>query len=186
MYLATSSVVSRCVSVLALAALVVLASGSVYAQLSTATVTGVVRDSSGGVIPNATVVLRNVDTSVERRSTTNTAGNYVFTNVPPGRYTMEVSAAGFKTNRVAEFGLAVNQTLTLDAALELGSLEQSVQVEATAEGVQSGGSTKPRVGSSEFYDGRDDLYTQGVDGFIHLVSRQLPVQDLVQARHGLG
>lgn len=108
-----------------------------FAQLSTATVTGIVRDSSGGAVPNATVVLKNVETTVERRSASNAAGNYVFTNIPPGRYTMETTATGFRTSKVSEFILAVNQTMTLDTTLEVGNLEQAVQVEAQAERLQA-------------------------------------------------
>src|SRR5947207_8403389 len=83
-----------------------------YSQLSSGTITGVVRDSTGAVVPSAGLVLRNVDTTVERRTITNNAGNYTFTNVTPGRYTMTVSASGFRLNQVAEFIVAVNQTLT--------------------------------------------------------------------------
>jgi hypothetical protein len=110
---------------------------SVYAQLSTATLTGVVRDPSGSFIPNATVVLRNVDTNIERHSVTNTSGNYTFGNVTPGRYTMETTATGFRTNRVAQFDLTVNQTMTQDTVMEVGSLEQTVEVQAQAETLQS-------------------------------------------------
>jgi Carboxypeptidase regulatory-like domain len=108
------------------------------AQLSTATVTGVVRDASGGVLPNATVVLKNVDTNVERRISTNSAGNYLFLNITPGLYTLETSASGFRPTKVAAFELQVNQTLTQDTALEIGTLEQAVEVAATAETLQIG------------------------------------------------
>ncbi len=107
------------------------------AQLSTGTITGIVRDTTGAIVPEAAAVLKNVETTVERRTVTNNAGNYTFTNVTPGRYTMQISATGFRVNQVAEFTLAVNQTLTLDSVLEVGNLEQAVQVEAAAERLQS-------------------------------------------------
>jgi len=100
-------------------------------------VTGVVRDSTGSVVADATVVLRNIATTVERRSVSNNVGNYVFSNVPPGRYTLETSKSGFRTARVQEFDLQVNQTVTIDSVLELGTVEQTVNVEATAALVQS-------------------------------------------------
>src|SRR5262245_61529595 len=65
------------------------AGGPASAQLSTAAVTGFVRDSSSAVVIGATVVLRNVDTSVELQSQSNNAGTYSFLNVPPGRYTLK-------------------------------------------------------------------------------------------------
>jgi len=63
-----------------------------YAQLSTASVTGIVRDSSGGVVPDAKVTLRNAETAGVRTTTANSAGNYNFLNVNPGRYSMESTA----------------------------------------------------------------------------------------------
>src|SRR5262252_4976617 len=83
------------------------------AQLSTATVTGIIRDSSGGVVAEAKVLLHNVETSVDRSTSSNTAGNYLFLNVNPGRYTLEATTAGFKSSKLAEFTLAVNQTATI-------------------------------------------------------------------------
>src|SRR6266852_9933051 len=104
---------------------------SSYAQLSSASVTGIVRDSTGGVIVGANGVLRNVDTGVERTTVSNSAGNYLFLNVNPGRYTLEMHGSGFKSSRVSEFTLAVSQAATFDITLEIGGLEQTVTVGAT-------------------------------------------------------
>ena len=57
---------------------------------ATATLNGVVRDSSSAVIPSATVTLRNADTDTERESLTNQSGLYVFVSVPPGEYSLTV------------------------------------------------------------------------------------------------
>ncbi|MGH9632732.1 MAG: TonB-dependent receptor domain-containing protein, partial [Bryobacteraceae bacterium] len=122
---------------LLLVCLLVLPPHPLFGQLSTATVTGVVRDTTGSVIPQSALILRNVDTGVERRTETNDAGNYVFLNVPPGRYTLETSKPGFRTQSVQAFTLVVNQTATFDTTLDVGSVEQSVNVEAAAEMVQS-------------------------------------------------
>lgn len=115
----------------------VVLSNVAYAQLSTASVNGVVRDSSGAVVPDATVILKNPETNVERRSVTNSAGAYNFLNITPGRYTMETSAPGFRSNKVSEFELQVNQTMTQDTTLDVGTLEQAVEVAAQAETLQS-------------------------------------------------
>jgi len=124
-------------SSLILALLLIASLQPSFAQLSTGTITGVVRDTTGAIVPNASAVLKNVETTVERRTVTNNAGNYSFTNVTPGRYTMQISGTGFRVNQVAEFVLTVNQTLTVDSVLEVGNLEQTVQVEASAERLQS-------------------------------------------------
>jgi Carboxypeptidase regulatory-like domain len=112
-------------------------SSAAYAQLSTASVTGIVRDSTGAVVVQADVVLRNVDTSVERTTASNSAGNYLFLNVNPGRYILETKAPGFKSSIISEFTLQVNQTATLDVALEIGALGQTVNVEASAAGIEA-------------------------------------------------
>ena len=119
------------------ASLVLLMIGQAYGQLSSAVVTGFVHDSGGAVIPRAKVTLQNVDTTVERQSLSNGAGLYSFLNVPPGRYTMQVGASGFKNQSVAPFTLAVNQTAAMDFSLELGVLEQAINVEAQAATIES-------------------------------------------------
>jgi len=113
--------------------LLVLLGRPVLAQLSSASLNGVVRDPSGAVVANASVGLRNVDTTVERTTVSNDAGNYVFQNITPGRYTLKVTASGFKSKQVSEFVLAVNQTATIDIPLEVGSQIDMITVEAGAE-----------------------------------------------------
>src|SRR5689334_9841250 len=121
-----ASITLACARILA-AALILLAPCTAYGQLSTASLTGIVRDTTGAVVPGATVTLTNIATNVERSTVSNSAGNYSFLNVPPGRYTMQTSATGFRLNKVSEFELNVNQTMTQDTILEVGNLEQSVQ-----------------------------------------------------------
>ena len=123
-----------CAAVLAVSLFVAIS--PVFAQLSTASLNGVVRDPSGAVLPGAKVVLRNVDTTVERSSISNDSGVYVFLSINPGRYTLEVSAQGFGEKKISEFVLGVNQTATIDVAMAVGSQSQEVTVEASAEQLQ--------------------------------------------------
>lgn len=116
--------------------LVMLVSGA-RAQLSTASITGIVSDPSGAAVPHAAMVLRNVDTSVELHTATNGSGNYVFTNVPPGHYTLSAGKAGFTTKEVSEFTLAVNQTATFNLILSVGEVTQTVRVQAVGTHVES-------------------------------------------------
>jgi hypothetical protein len=108
-----------------------------WAQVSTARVNGAVRDATGSIVPDAKIVFRNTGTDVERGTVSNSAGAYVFLNVPPGTYTLEMSKEGFSSEKVAPFSLEVNQTATFDGRLTPGSVLQSVTVEATAAAVQS-------------------------------------------------
>ena len=132
-----NSIARQTLPLVALAVVLGFVALPAFAQLSTATITGIVRDVTGAVIPQAKVVLRNVGTSVERNTTSNNAGNYLFLNVNPGPYTLETSVTGFKSAHISEFTLAVNQTATLDLVLEVGTLDQSVSVEASTSEVES-------------------------------------------------
>jgi Carboxypeptidase regulatory-like domain/TonB dependent receptor len=107
---------------------------------ATATLNGVVRDSSGAVIPQATVTLRNTDTSTERQSLTNDSGLYVFVSVPPGEYALKVTKDGF-TTATQGLHVVVNQASTQDFTLRVGSTQQSVTVEASAVNLETGNAT---------------------------------------------
>jgi hypothetical protein len=107
------------------------------AQLSTASVTGIVRDPGGAAIPRAEISLRNLDTTINRQTVSNDSGNYVFVDIPPGRYGMTITKTGFGNFHVNELVLQVDQTATLNATLNVGSVEQSVDVTASAELLQA-------------------------------------------------
>ncbi len=109
-------------------------------QVSTATVTGTVHDPTGGNAPGSEVTLTNVATGIRRTTTANDAGNYLFLSVPPGRYTLEASHAGFDTLHVQPFVLEVNQTATFDLKLSLGQVQQTVSVTAEGEAIQASSS----------------------------------------------
>jgi outer membrane receptor protein involved in Fe transport len=115
-----------------LSVLLLLLVSSASAQVSTASVNGVIRDPKGSVIPGASIVLASVDTSVEHTSVSNGSGEYVFLNITPGRYTLSASAQGFNPQKVAEFVLAVSQIATFDFALTVGTETQVVTVQGNA------------------------------------------------------
>src|SRR6202158_430403 len=116
-----------------LAVLFALSAAATFPQLSSATLNGVVRDSTGAVIAKASVVLSNVDTGIERPGSSNESGNYVFADITPGRYTLKIAAQGFQTKQVSAFVLAVNQTATIDVVLAPGAQTEVVTVDASGE-----------------------------------------------------
>src|ERR1700689_1573943 len=117
--------------VLLFAGLPLLLPGTARAQAGGA-INGTVRDSSGGVIPDATVVLHNRGTKLDRNAATNSAGFYALTNIQPGEYDLTVSKDGFKTSQRTDVTVDVNQTATLDYTLDPGTVQQTVTVQATA------------------------------------------------------
>lgn len=105
---------------------------SLSAQSDNATVSGVVKDPSGGVIPGAKITLIDERTNLERRSTSNEVGYYIFTSIPPGDYAISVEAAGFKTTRRTGNRIVPSSAASIDLAMEVGGTTESVQVVASA------------------------------------------------------
>ena len=104
---------------------------------NTASVNGTVKDSSGAVVPGATVVLRNIETGVERRTVSNDVGVYVLEQILPGKYSIQVRKEGFRTAEEHGLTLEVNQTTTYDFALAVGSSQQIVTVAASVAALQT-------------------------------------------------
>jgi Carboxypeptidase regulatory-like domain len=102
------------------------------AQLSTASVSGVVRDASGAVVANATVTLRNVATSIQTVTISNGTGSYAIVSITPGEYTIEATAQGFSTEQMSRFNLTVGQEAAIDFALSPGAVTTKVTVEGGA------------------------------------------------------
>jgi hypothetical protein len=98
------------------------------AQTVTGAVTGTVTDSSGAIIPGATVTVTNVATSVRTTATTDSAGIYSIRFLPIGNYDIEVSAKGFNKISLPQFTLEISQIAKLDARLTVGSSSTTVTV----------------------------------------------------------
>jgi len=141
-----------------LGCLILLSSTQLGAQLSTSSMNGVVHDQSGAVIPNATVTLTAVETSVRQVTQSNGAGEYVFTSLTPGKYTIEASSPGFRPQKVAEFVLAVGQTGTYDFRLGVGSDTTVVTVESD---IQQLDVTSANLGTVLATEQVNDLPTNG-------------------------
>jgi outer membrane receptor protein involved in Fe transport len=122
---------------LLLAAVALLAFPTTGLAQQAASINGTITDPTGAVVPGATVVLRNVATGVERRTVSNDAGLYVFREVLPGRYSIEVRKEGFTTAQEIGVTLLVGQTTTYDFTLSVGSTLQTITVEAAVAPLQT-------------------------------------------------
>jgi hypothetical protein len=112
--------------------LILLAAGAASAQDIRARVQGMVSDSSGGVLPGATVVLTNDGTAVAQTRTTGANGRFLFDFVESGTYSLSAELAGFKTTVQKGFRVQQRGDLTVDLTLDIGGLEETVIVtEAT-------------------------------------------------------
>src|SRR5262245_29781491 len=107
-------------------------------QASGADLQGVVRDSTGAVVPNATVTARHPGTNVSRSATSNDQGVYRIVNLTPGDYDITVEATNFKKAVLPKVTLTVGQSAQLDVTLEPGQISESVTIsDATSEIVET-------------------------------------------------
>lgn len=113
------------------ALILLLTAGAAWAQ-ATAQLSGTVRDESGAVLPGVTVTVTQTDTGLTRTAVTDETGGYLLTNLPTGPYRLEVALQGFRTYVQTGIVLQVGGTPTVNAVLGVGSLEESVTVEAAA------------------------------------------------------
>jgi hypothetical protein len=115
----------------AIAAVIALCSSPLLAQQTLGGITGVVTDSAGGVIPNATVAVLDEQTSMTREAKTNAAGTYAFVNLPIGTYTLTYTMEGFEVQRTQHITVQADRTATVNASLKVGSKGETVEVEAS-------------------------------------------------------
>ena len=116
---------------------VLLISGGALGQETTGTVTGVVKDASGGVIPGVEVIVKHVGTGFERRVLTSASGEYVATLLPVGGYQVTVEMTGFKKYERTGITLSVNDRLRVDITLEVGAPTETITVVGEAPKIQS-------------------------------------------------
>src|SRR5260370_27826278 len=105
---------------------------SAMAQETTGGLQGTVKDPAGAVVPNAKVVVTGSALVGSKELQTDSSGYYRFANLPPGNYTLTVTAKGFKTFKRAGLTLEVGHLPTSDVVLEIGSAETIVEVSAAA------------------------------------------------------
>src|ERR1700674_5900039 len=106
--------------------------GTVFPQTSSTSLQGTVTDPSGSVIDGATVVLANSESKLERTMETGTQGEYRFIALPPGTYTLTVTAKGFSRYQQTGIQLLVNPPATANVQLKVGGTNESVTVTGEA------------------------------------------------------
>ncbi|HEV2522660.1 MAG TPA: TonB-dependent receptor [Candidatus Acidoferrales bacterium] len=126
----------------------VLFSGHAHAQIAGATLSGTVTDQSGGVVPQATITIRNVATGVTRSNTTSAAGFYSAPNLLPGMYEVKAEAQGFSSALQSGVTLTVGEQQVLNFTLQVGQMSQTVEVNTEAPNVDLASSTISAVVSS--------------------------------------
>jgi hypothetical protein len=120
--------------------LAILFTGGMSAQTA-GTVAGHIVDSTGAVVPNANITLKNAGTGTERNTVSTRSGDYAFAEVPVGFYSITVAHEGFKTEEIQSLEVLVQQSLRANFTLQVGAITQSVTVEATGTLLQADNGT---------------------------------------------
>ncbi len=123
----------------------VLTSGMVWAQFEAATLTGVVTDAAGAVVPGASVTATNEATNLQTSSVTNGEGRYVFPSLRPGTYRVTATVQGFKQHVSSGVVLEVNQAARLDVQMTVGAITESVMVTGEAPVLETESSSRGSV-----------------------------------------
>ena len=100
-------------------------------QITTGTIQGEVTDEKGGLVPGATVEIKNLDTNFSRTETTGPDGRFTFLLLPSGRYTVTISKQGFATIVQENVNLTVGQSLSLPVSMKISAVEERIVVTAT-------------------------------------------------------
>jgi len=123
---------------------------SLYSQNISAVLSGTVKDPAGSVIPNAQVTLTNQATGVAQKSVSNEAGLFVFSSVLPGTYTIAISTSGFRSFQMRDITITANERRSLgDVTLQVGQLQERIEVIAEATPIQTASSERAGLVSGD-------------------------------------
>jgi len=105
--------------------------GPALAQQTLGGITGSVTDASGAVLPGATITIVGNQTQLTRSQTTGDSGTYLFVNLPIGTYTVTFAHDGFQKQNIPSIAVQANRTMTVNASLRVGGVEDTVTVNET-------------------------------------------------------
>jgi hypothetical protein len=117
--------------------LTLVLAGAVFAQQDRGSITGVVKDTTGALIPNAAVTATRTETNTTLKTVTTASGDYSFPNVDIGTYSIRVEQQGFKTAIAKDVVVSASIAARIDITLEVGATQQSVEVSAAGVQVQT-------------------------------------------------
>jgi len=112
----------------AVLAMIALGTLKLQAQSFYGSIVGTVTDSTGAIVPNATVAITNIGTNDKRTAEANAAGDYSFVNLVPATYKIEVTKANFKRFLRDGVTVQVNAVVRVDAALQVGAASETIEV----------------------------------------------------------
>lgn len=166
--------------------------GHLLAQVTGATLSGTIKDESGGVVPKAAVIVKNLATSVITKVIANADGFYIAPNLRPGQYEITASAPGFSTQVQSGVTLTVGTPQELNFTMKVGQLTQKIEVNAappTVDLVSSsvGGVINSRTVVELPLNGRDWVQLTTLEPGVHNIPTQAPASGASnRANRGIG
>jgi hypothetical protein len=118
------------ITLVAIVGLFALSSSPVRAQITAGSISGTVKDPSGSVVPNATLILHNTATGVQQTTQSKADGIYAFPSVDVGQYEMDITQSGFSPYKRTGITIDLNTKLSLDIELQVGGETEQVTVVA--------------------------------------------------------
>jgi Carboxypeptidase regulatory-like domain/TonB-dependent Receptor Plug Domain len=163
---------------------------SLYSQVTGATLSGNISDSSGGVIAGAQISINNTATGISKDFQADSAGYYSAPNLAPGTYEVKVTAAGFNTT-VSTVTLAVGAQQQLNIPMKVGETSQTIQVTGAAPQIELTSSTlSGQVESQTVLDlplnGRDWTSLATLQPGVNLIETQIAYGDSGRGNRGFG
>jgi len=117
----------------AIGVLIALGTSLVFAQISTATILGVVRDASGALVPGVNISIKHVESGLTRTAISNERGGYSVPLLPVGPYEITTTMPGFKQEVRKGINLVVGQEAVVDLTLDVGAAAEQVTVTEEAQ-----------------------------------------------------
>jgi hypothetical protein len=134
----------------ALAAAFFLSAVCLFSQNISGTLSGLVKDPVGALVPGAEVSLTNAETGVNQKASTNESGMFMFSRVLPGTYNLEVSMTGFRTVQLEKITVTATERRSVgEITLQVGQVQERVQVTAEATPVQTASSERAGLVSGD-------------------------------------
>jgi hypothetical protein len=147
---------------------------ALWGQGGTATLNGTILDQAAAVVPGAVVTATNTQTAVEYQATSTSAGAYTLPYLPPGTYTIAVSATGFQRSVAENVILRQAQVQTLDLTLQVGQVTESITVSSAPPLLDSGSAEIGRYISQEEYKSWPIFVSDGQRQIQEFIFQSLP------------
>jgi hypothetical protein len=183
-------IVNGSVAILLVVVFILLGAVSVYCQVTGATLSGTITDSSGGVIPGAQISVTNTATGIKQEFQADSAGYYTAPNLAPGTYEVRVTAKGFNTT-ILTVTLDVGAQQQLNIPMKVGETSQTVEVTGALEQVDLTSSTlTAQVESQTISDlplnGRDWTSLATLNPGVNLIETQVDYAQSARGNRGFG